>query len=177
MQKFKFNYLSHKSLNRWSRTCMAAVIRTQSSSVSLFCHCQGQASISRSKWQLPLRQPHSHCIQSAGRKKGLHISFAFLSYEPELTCMAQLQRTLGSEYFIWVSCPGKKSIPPKKGCILEASVPRFMHLPGAGQALFEDERCDSESPVALPTLLCPVSMTVPPHTAWAGAKQKCCLPP
>jgi len=65
----------------------------------------------------------------------------------------------------------------REAWILEASVPCFMHLPGAGQAVFEDELCDSESPVALPTLLCPVSMTVPPHTAWAGAKQKCCPPP
>lgn len=61
----------------------------------------------------------------------------------------------------------------REAWMLEASVPCFMHLPGAGQAVFRD----SESPVALPTLLCSVSMTVLPHTAWAGAKQKFCLPP
>lgn len=133
MQKFKFNYLSHKNLNRWSRACMATVIRTRSSSVSLFCHSQGQASFSCSNMAAPV-PPAPFSLHSISRKKEFHTVFAFLSYEPELTHMAQLQRTLGGEYFSWVSCPGKKSIPLKKRSTYVGSLSSSLHASPWGRA-------------------------------------------
>ena len=78
--------------------------------------------------------PAPFSLHSISKKKEFHIVFAFLSYEPELTHMTQLQRTLGGEYFSWVSCPGKKSIPLKKRRAYIGSLSSSIHASPWGGA-------------------------------------------